>query len=118
MGTLLQLLNSRLLLTPEPVQLAFVGTAGGRHVIKLVRTELEQRIPGAILHVYPEVPDLAEVRAVVVANPPTEDLEAFPNLEFVVSIWAGVEHIAKPGRIPGVQIARYVDETLDKGKSL
>jgi glyoxylate/hydroxypyruvate reductase A len=100
-------------LGPEPVELAFVGTAGGRHVIKLVRQQLEARIPGSVLHVYPDVPDLAAVRAVVGANPPIEDLEAFPNLEFVASIWAGVEHLANPERLPGVQIARYVDEALE-----
>ena len=93
--------------------MAFVGTAGGRHVIKLCRKELEARIPGVILHVFPDIPDLSAIRAVVVANPDVEDLEQLPNLEFVVSIWAGVEGIATNNRLPGVQMARYVDPSLE-----
>ncbi len=93
--------------------MAFVGTAGGRHVIKLCRKELEARIPGVVLHVFPDIPDLSAIRAVVVANPDVEDLEQLPNLEFVVSIWAGVEGIAANNRLPGVQMARYVDPSLE-----
>ncbi len=95
------------------VELAFVGTAGGRHVIKLTRKELEARIPGVILHVFPDIPDLSAIKVAVVANPAVEDLEQLPNLEFVVSIWAGVEAIAGNGRLPGVQMARYVDASLE-----
>ena len=95
------------------VELAFVGTAGGRHVIKLCRQELEARIPGVILHVFPDISDRTAIRVAVVANPDVEDLEQLPNLEFVVSIWAGVEGIAGNDRLPGVQMARYVDPSLE-----
>lgn len=53
------------------------------------------------------------VRAAVVANPPPGSLQAFPRLELIQSLWAGVDRLlADPSLPAGVPLARMVDPAM------
>lgn len=57
--------------------------------------------------------DPARVRAAVVANPPPGSLQAYPKLELIQSLWAGVDRLlADPTLPPEVPIARMVDPAM------
>jgi glyoxylate/hydroxypyruvate reductase A len=61
-----------------------------------------------------ELPDPAQVRVAIVANPPQGALAALPRLGLVQSLWAGVEKLlADPTIPPEVPLARMVDPQMN-----
>jgi len=48
----------------------------------------------------------------VVANPAPTDLSLFPNLKWVQSLWAGVEHLIQPSINQNFKIVRMIDPFL------
>jgi glyoxylate/hydroxypyruvate reductase A len=56
--------------------------------------------------------DRASVKVAIVANPDPADLAGFPNLLWVQSLWAGVEHILRELPEGPVQIVRLIDPQL------
>lgn len=61
----------------------------------------------------PRHPDPKAVEVALVANPAPGALDAFPNLKFIQSLWAGVDGLlADPSRPRHVPLARLVDPAL------
>ena len=48
----------------------------------------------------------------IVANPSTEDIEQCPNLEWVQSLWAGVERLVTQLNKPDLKVVRMIDPML------
>lgn len=59
-------------------------------------------------------PDLIDqIRVAVVANPPAGALRGYPKLEFVQSLWAGVDSLLADASVPEhLMIARMVDPAM------
>lgn len=76
---------------------------------------LSAALPEAIWHPEANVaPDIADqIRVAVVANPPAGSLRDLPRLEFVQSLWAGVDSLLADTTIPEeLVIARMVDPAM------
>lgn len=67
------------------------------------------------VQVWPDIDDAEKVQGAVVWNHPEGVLMEFPNLKFISSMGAGVDHVIKDPNLPkGVPIVRIVDEALTK----
>ena len=67
---------------------------------------------GLNLRVWPDVGRRADVRYALAWWPPAGVLKTFPNLELIVSVGAGVDHLMQDLELPDVPIVRYVDPDL------
>lgn len=67
------------------------------------------------IQVWPHIPDPENVEGAVVWNHPEGILRDFPNLKFISSMGAGVDHILKDPTLPeGIPIVRIVDDALTR----
>jgi glyoxylate/hydroxypyruvate reductase A len=66
------------------------------------------------VEVWPDVKDRHEVIGAVVWNHPAGSLGDYPNLKFISSMGAGVDHVLKDKTLPSVPIVRIVDEDLTR----
>ncbi len=66
------------------------------------------------VEVWPEVEDKEKVIGAVVWNHPEGSLLDFPNLKFISSMGAGVDHVLKDKTLPPVPIVRIVDTDLTR----
>lgn len=66
------------------------------------------------VEVWPDVKDNEKVIGAVVWNHPEGSLRVFPNLKFISSMGAGVDHVLKDASLPQVPIVRIVDEDLTR----
>ncbi len=67
------------------------------------------------VRVYPEEGDLNEIEIVLVWNYPHGILKKYPNLKWIASMGAGVDHILKDPDLPSsIPITRIVDKKLAK----
>lgn len=66
------------------------------------------------VEVWPDVKDNEKVIGAVVWNHPEGSLRDFPNLKFISSMGAGVDHVLKDASLPQVPIVRIVDEDLTR----
>ncbi len=73
---------------------------------------LRARAPGRSVVVAPEVGDPASVRHALVWKPEPGYLAAFPNLEVIFSLGAGVDHLTTDPALPDLPIVRIVDPDL------
>ncbi|MCO6475677.1 MAG: glyoxylate/hydroxypyruvate reductase A [Phaeodactylibacter sp.] len=82
--------------------------------VKLLQRHIEAELRGATpVWIYPHIPKPEWVEMAVVWKHPPRVLRAFPNLELVSSLGAGVEHILHDATLPaGLRITRIVDESL------
>lgn len=70
------------------------------------------------IQVWPEISDPLSVVGAVVWNPPRGCLKSFPNLKFISSMGAGVDHIMRDPDLPDhVSVARIVDDALTRSMS-
>lgn len=67
-----------------------------------------------MVEVWPDVKDNEKVIGAVVWNHPEGSLRNFPNLKFISSMGAGVDHVLKDATLPQVPIVRIVDEDLTR----
>lgn len=68
-----------------------------------------------VVEVWPDVEDFRKVEGAVVWNHPEGVLKEFPNLKFISSMGAGVDHLIKDPTLPdGVPVSRIVDDALTK----
>jgi glyoxylate/hydroxypyruvate reductase A len=75
--------------------------------------ELAAAFPGEPLAVWPDVPDPATARIALVAKPPRGALAAFPKLELICSLWAGVDGLLADPALPRhVPLTRLIDPQL------
>ena len=54
------------------------------------RAELEARIPGLEVRIWPEAGDPAEIEVALVWRPPPGELARYPNLRAILSLGAGI----------------------------
>jgi glyoxylate/hydroxypyruvate reductase A len=67
---------------------------------------------GLDIRVWPDVGRTEEIRYALAWWPPPGVLKTFPNLELIVSVGAGVDHLMQDPELPDVPIVRYVDPDL------
>jgi glyoxylate/hydroxypyruvate reductase len=67
--------------------------------------------PAFDFRVWPETGN-ADVRYALAWGPPPGELAKFPNLELIVSVGAGVDHLFKDPALPNVPVVRFVDQDL------
>jgi glyoxylate/hydroxypyruvate reductase len=67
---------------------------------------------GLGIRVWPEVGRIEDIRYALAWWPPPGVLKTFPNLELIVSVGAGVDHLMEDPELPDVPIVRYVDPDL------
>ncbi len=74
---------------------------------------LQRLLPEWQVAAFDDIEDLADVRHAVVWRPRTGDLARFPNLDAIVSIGAGIDHVLADRDLPaGVPIIRTVGDDL------
>lgn len=64
------------------------------------------------LRVWPEAGRIEDIRYALAWGPPSGALKSLPNLELIVSVGAGVDHLLKDPDLPNVPVVRYVDPDL------
>jgi glyoxylate/hydroxypyruvate reductase A len=68
--------------------------------------------PGLDLRVAPDLGRLEDIRYALAWQPQPGLLRTLPNLELIVSVGAGVDHILKDPDLPDVPMVRFVDPDL------
>ncbi len=77
------------------------------------RRAFAELMPGLDMRVWPDTGPVEEIEFALVWAPKRGELRRFPNLRFIASIGAGVEHILRDPDLPnGVPIVRVVDRVL------
>lgn len=69
-------------------------------------------VPERDVRLWPDVGDAGDIRYALAWQPPEGELARCPNLELVVSVGAGVDHLFRDPDLPAVPIVRYVDPDL------
>jgi glyoxylate/hydroxypyruvate reductase A len=67
---------------------------------------------GLDIRLWPHVGRTADIHYALAWWPPPGVLKTFPNLELIVSVGAGVDHLMQDPELPDVPIVRYVDPDL------
>jgi len=73
---------------------------------------LRRLAPGRDIRAWPDVGDVRDIRFAAVWKQPPGVLAALPNLEAIISLGAGVDHVFADPALPDVPIARVVDPDL------
>jgi len=78
---------------------------------------LVEQIPELDFRLWPdEVGDPADIDYALVWKPPAGELKRYPNLKAILSLGAGVDHLAADPELPaGVPVSRLVDRCLTQG---
>ena len=71
-----------------------------------------EREPDRDIRIWPDVGDVADIKHALAWHPEAGVLKSFPNLETIVSVGAGVDHLFKDPDLPSVPIIRYIDPDL------
>jgi glyoxylate/hydroxypyruvate reductase len=67
---------------------------------------------GLDIRIWPEAGRSEDIQYALAWWPPPGVLKTFPNLELIVSVGAGVDHLMQDPELPDVPIVRYVDPDL------
>jgi glyoxylate/hydroxypyruvate reductase A len=78
------------------------------------RAELQARIPGLDVRIWPQVGDPADIDIALVWRPPLGELARYPNLKAILSLAAGIDGLIADPKLPDVPIARMVDPSLTR----
>ncbi len=68
--------------------------------------------PDREVRLWPDTGDASAVRFALAWGPKPGSLKAYPNLELIVSVGAGVDHLLRDPELPDVPVVRYVDPDL------
>src|SRR3546814_5220292 len=79
------------------------------------KRELNKAAPALDVRIWPDLGAPAEIRHALAWKPPAGALAAFPNLEVVFSLGAGVDHLLCDPALPDVAVTRVVDPYLTAG---
>ncbi len=80
--------------------------------------ELETRLPGMELRVWPDMGDPREIDYALAWRPPAGLLKRLPNLRLIASLGAGVDHLFGDPELPrAVPVCRLVDPYLTQRMS-
>ncbi|MTI09859.1 2-hydroxyacid dehydrogenase [Curvivirga aplysinae] len=76
--------------------------------------ELPRLLPNDLpIYEYPDIPDKEDITYALVWDHPKGDLATYPNLKAVLSLGAGVEHLAEDNSLPdNLPIIRLVDPAV------
>lgn len=77
-------------------------------------THLGTLLPEEEIRVWPDVGDRSEIDIVIMWDLPVEELATFPNLEAILVLGAGANHLRPVELLPDVPIVRLVDDTVAK----
>lgn len=84
----------------------------GRNTAKIANL-LRIRLPGAEIRIWPETGAGDEIEFAVTWNHPEGELGTYPNLKWIMSFGAGVDHLLRDRSLPpGVPVSRVVDPVL------
>ncbi|SHI59830.1 glyoxylate/hydroxypyruvate reductase A [Shimia gijangensis] len=73
--------------------------------------DLAKHLGDVKFHVYPNVPNKADIDYALVWLPPLGELQTYPNLKGIISIGAGASHILRDPDLPAaVPVVRLVDD--------
>lgn len=64
------------------------------------------------IRLFPDVGNSGGIRYALAWGPPPGELAKLPNLELIVSVGAGVDHLLKDPTLPDVPVVRFVDTDL------
>ncbi len=64
------------------------------------------------IRVWPATGPVEDIRYALAWGPPAGALKSFPNLQLIISVGAGVDHLMKDPELPDVPVVRYVDPDL------
>ena len=67
---------------------------------------------GLDIRIWPEIGNREDIRYALAWLPPKGVLKTLPNLELIVSVGAGVDHLLGDPELPDVPVVRYVDPDL------
>ncbi len=67
---------------------------------------------GLDVRVWPDTGAVEDIRYALAWGPPMGVLKTFPNLELIISVGAGVDHLMKDPELPDVPVVRFVDPDL------
>lgn len=84
----------------------------GGYRTKLFAAEAKKAEPTLDVRVWPDAGRLEDIRYVLAWAPPAGVIQSLPNLELIVSVGAGVDHLFRGGPLPKVPIVRFVDPDL------
>jgi glyoxylate/hydroxypyruvate reductase A len=85
----------------------------GNKRIEEFAAEIARRDPSIDLRVWPDrTGRLEDIRWALAWGPPPGALATVPNLELIVSVGAGVDHLMGDPALPSVPVVRYVDPDL------
>ena len=73
---------------------------------------LRETDPSFPVRLWPEAGNPADIRYALAWGPPPGALATLPNLELIVSVGAGVDHLLKDATLPKVPVVRFVDTDL------
>ncbi len=71
-----------------------------------------ERAPQRDIRIWPDDGEVADIKHALAWHPDPGVLASFPNLETIVSVGAGVDHLFKDPALPSVPIIRYIDPDL------
>ena len=80
-----------------------------------MRDILRRELPDEEIRDWDEPGDRTEVRYAVVWEPPLGELKTFPNLKYIFSMGAGVDHLKCDPELPDIPIVRLIDDVLTQG---
>ena len=74
--------------------------------------ELRRLTPDRDIRTWPQTGDKTGIRHALVWRPPRGELATYPNLQTIVSLGAGVDHLMADPDLPHVPVVRFVDPDL------
>jgi glyoxylate/hydroxypyruvate reductase A len=77
----------------------------------------KEQDPALDVRIAPQLGNPADIRYALAWQPPAGLLKSLPNLELILSIGAGVDHLLADPELPQVPIARFVDPDLTQRMS-
>ena len=80
-----------------------------------MRDILRRELPDMEIRDWDEPGDRSEIQYAVVWEPPRGELKTFPNLNYIFSMGAGVDHLKGDPDLPEVPIVRLIDDALTQG---
>lgn len=85
----------------------------GNQRIDQFAAEARRQAPALDIRVWPDQAGrIEDIRHALAWGPPPGTLKQFPNLEVIVSVGAGVDHLLKDPELPAAHVVRYVDPDL------
>ena len=76
---------------------------------------LRRELPDTEVRDWTEPGDKTDIRYAVAWNPPRGGLKTFPNLKYIFSMGAGIDHLTSDPDLPDVPIVRLIDDSLTQG---